>query len=76
MAIVAYSGRPDDRVFTRTTFSTWEQARIAAWHDGFMYDLHDTDEARTHWDEEWDSLGESLGEPVKEAAGQLDLFGA
>lgn len=70
MAIVAYSGHPDERIFTRVTFSTWEQARIAVWNDSALYGLHDTDAERTYWDNAWD--GESQPQP----RGQLDLFGA
>lgn len=64
--IVAYYGRPDQRIFGRIIFSTWDQALHEEWNRGDLYDLHDTDEKQTFWDLVWDR-------PEAEA-GQLSLF--
>lgn len=58
MPIVAYYGNPG-RLFGRVEFHSWDAARIAAWNDGALFDLHDTDERTTCWDRVWDSYEES-----------------
>jgi len=68
MAIVAYTGHPDSRLFTRIEFSSWDQARMATWNDGAIFGLHDTDSETTHWDKTWDAMA-----PHAEA-GQMELF--
>ena len=53
MAIVAYYGHPNSRLFGRVTFSSEEQARMALWNDSTLFDLHDTDERTSYWDKRW-----------------------
>ena len=51
MAIIAYYGHPDSRLFGRVTFSSEEHGRLALWNDGALFDLHDTDKHTSYWDQ-------------------------
>jgi hypothetical protein len=66
MAIVAYSGHPDGRIFSRHVFGRWDQARIAVWNDGALFDLHDTEKETTYWDHAWAETTPPHAAPVQQ----------
>lgn len=73
MAIIAYYGSPNGRIFGRVTFASMEQARMECWNDSGLYGLHDTDAEETWLDRIWDrgTCGDAPSAPLQ---GQLRLF--